>query len=33
MVTIDMLENEVDNNPNANGFIFDGFQNRIKPKR
>ena len=24
-VTIDMLENEVDNNPNANGFIFDGF--------
>lgn len=24
-VTIDMLENEVDNNPNAAGFIFDGF--------
>jgi len=24
-VTIDMLEAEVDNNPNAAGFIFDGF--------
>ena len=24
-VTIDMLEAEVDKNPNANGFIFDGF--------
>ena len=24
-VTIDMLKAEVDNNPNANGFIFDGF--------
>ena len=25
-VTIDMLEAEVDRNPNAEGFIFDGFQ-------
>ena len=24
-VTIDMLENEVDKNPDAKGFIFDGF--------
>ena len=24
-VTIQMLESEVDKNPNANGFIFDGF--------
>jgi adenylate kinase len=24
-VTIDMLKAEVDKNPNANGFIFDGF--------
>ena len=24
-ITIDMLSNEVDKNPNANGFIFDGF--------
>ena len=24
-VTIDMLENEVDQNPQAKGFIFDGF--------
>ena len=24
-VTIDMLEAEVDKNPDANGFIFDGF--------
>ena len=24
-VTIDMLKAEVNNNPNANGFIFDGF--------
>ena len=24
-VTINMLENEVDNNPDAKGFIFDGF--------
>lgn len=24
-VTINMLESEVDNNPNAKGFIFDGF--------
>ena len=24
-VTINMLEAEVDNNPEANGFIFDGF--------
>jgi adenylate kinase len=24
-ITIDMLSNEVDKNPDANGFIFDGF--------
>lgn len=24
-ITIDMLSNELDNNPDANGFIFDGF--------
>lgn len=24
-ITIDMLSNELDNNPNAKGFIFDGF--------
>lgn len=24
-ITIDMLSNELDNNPEANGFIFDGF--------
>ena len=28
-VTIDMLENEVDNNPNAKGFIFDGFPRTV----
>ena len=28
-VTIDMLENEVDNNPNTKGFIFDGFPRTV----
>lgn len=28
-ITIDMLSNEVDKNPGANGFIFDGFPRTI----
>jgi adenylate kinase len=28
-VTIDMLQSEVDKNPNANGFLFDGFPRTI----
>ncbi|MDB5018909.1 MAG: adenylate kinase [Pedobacter sp.] len=28
-ITIDMLEEEVDKNPNAKGFIFDGFPRTI----
>lgn len=28
-ITIDMLSNEVDKNPDANGFIFDGFPRTI----
>jgi adenylate kinase len=28
-ITIDMLEEEVDKNPNATGFIFDGFPRTI----
>jgi adenylate kinase len=29
-VTIDMLASEVDKNPEANGFIFDGFPRNVK---
>src|SRR5690606_795963 len=28
-ITIDMLSNEVDKNPKANGFIFDGFPRTV----
>src|SRR5690554_3714759 len=28
-ITIDMLSNEVDKNPEANGFIFDGFPRTV----